>query len=177
MAAIFRSRQTFFTGCYTGRWLYQQDSHEYFRYFELLIDALAEILTEMYQFQNWTYFVTLWRHQWRHDMRLYKCSHNLLIPMHRKVNDDIFARSLVIIKNVILFIKEYWGPTFRPACDVIGDVIIMKNNFYGIIWTIFSYLRSNCCVLYFKIFKMVAILSSQQTFSAEVIPEVEYTKK
>ena len=48
------------------------------------------------------------------NTRLYKC--NLLIP------------------NVISFIKGYRGPTFRPACDVIGDVIIMKNTFYGIIW-------------------------------------------
>ena len=34
--------------------------------FELLIDALAQILTEIYHFQNLTYFVTWWRHGWRH---------------------------------------------------------------------------------------------------------------
>ena len=69
------------------------------------------------------------------NTRLYKFSHNLLIPIHRKFNDDIFARFLVIMNNfVISFIKEYRGPTFRPPCDVIGDVIIMKNTFYGIIW-------------------------------------------
>ena len=39
---------------------------------------------------------------------------------------------LVIMKNVVIqFIKEYRGPTFRPPCDVIGDVIIMKNTFYA----------------------------------------------
>ena len=55
--------------------------------------------------------------------------------MHRKFNDDICACILVIMKNVvILVIKEYRGPTFRPPCDVIGDVIIMKDTFYGIIW-------------------------------------------
>ena len=71
----------------------------------------------------------------RMNTRLYKCDHNLLIPIHRKFNDDIFARFLVIMNNfVISFIKEYRGPTFRPPCDVIGDVIIMKNTFYGIIW-------------------------------------------
>ena len=32
-----------------------------------LIDAVAQILTEIYQFQNLTYFVILWRHQWRHE--------------------------------------------------------------------------------------------------------------
>ena len=50
--------------------------------------------------------------------------------MHRKFNDDIFARCLVIMKNVIIsFIKEYRGPTLRPPCDFIDDVIIMKILF------------------------------------------------
>ena len=69
------------------------------------------------------------------NMYLLKCSHNLMIPMHRKFNDDIFVRFLVIMKNVVIsFIKEYWGPTLVPPCDVIDDVIIMKNTFLGIIW-------------------------------------------
>ena len=39
------------------------------------------------------------------------------------------------MKNIVISsIKEYRGPTFRPPCDVIGDVIIMKKAFYGIIW-------------------------------------------
>ena len=37
--------------------------------------------------------------------------------MHRKFCDDIFACFLVIMKNVISFIKEYRGPTLRPPCD------------------------------------------------------------
>ena len=49
--------------------------------------------------------------------------------MHRKFNDDIFALCLVIMKNVISYIKEYEGPTLRPPCDVIDDVIIMKIPF------------------------------------------------
>ena len=50
--------------------------------------------------------------------------------MHRKFNDNIFARYLLIMKNVIIsFIKEYRGPILRPACDVIDDVIIMKKLF------------------------------------------------
>ena len=64
-------------------------------------------------------------------MYSYNCSHNLMKHMHRKFNDDIFARCLVIMKNVIIsFIKEYRGPTLRPPCDV----IIMKILFFGIIW-------------------------------------------
>ena len=91
-------------------------------------------------------------------------------PMHRKFTVDIFARFLVIKKNVVIsFTKDYRGTTLRPPCDVIDYVIIM-----GII----SYLRSNwSCVWYFKIFKMAAILSSRQTILREVIPEVEYTRK
>ena len=48
-------------------WIYQKDSHEHFRHFELLIDAVTEILTEIYQFQNLTYFVTWWQYQWHHE--------------------------------------------------------------------------------------------------------------
>ena len=50
--------------------------------------------------------------------------------MHRKFNDDVFARCLVIMKNVsISYIKEYRGPNLRPPCDVIDDVI-MKIHFF-----------------------------------------------
>ena len=83
-------------------------------------------------------------------------------------------------KCCYFIIKEYRGPTLRPPCDVIDDVIIMKILFLASFGTIFSYLRSNwSCVYvkYFKIFKMAAILSSRQTSLPEVIPEVEYTRK
>ena len=53
-----------------------------------------------------------------------------MIPMHRKFNDDIFVRfNSVIMENVILFIEEYRGPSLRPPCDVIDEVIITKNTF------------------------------------------------
>ena len=68
------------------------------------------------------------------NIYLYNCSHNFMIPKHRKFNDDIFARFLIIMKNVVIsLIKEYRGPTLRPPCDVIDDVIIMKYLF-SIIW-------------------------------------------
>ena len=68
-------------------------------------------------------------------IHLYNCSHNLMIHMHRKFNDAIFARFSVIMKNVVIsYIKEYRGPTLRPPCDVIDDVMIMKILFFGIIW-------------------------------------------
>ena len=53
-----------------------------------------------------------------------------MILMQRKFNDDIFARFLIIMKNVaISFIKEFIGPNSRSPCDVIDDAIIMKNIF------------------------------------------------
>ena len=64
------------------------------------------------------------------NIYLYYCSHNLMLHMHKKFNDDIFAHFLVIMKNVVIsYIKEYRGPTLRPPCDVIDDVIIMKILF------------------------------------------------
>ena len=130
----FLARQTFFTGSYTGSWIDQNDSHEHFRHFELLIDAVTQILKEIYKFQIWP---ILWPGDVINDVmniHLYNCSHNLIIHMRRKFNGAIFVRFLVIMKNVILYIKEYRGPTLRPPCDVIDDVIIMKILFFCIIW-------------------------------------------
>ena len=63
----FWARDKLFTGSYTGSWIYQKNRHEHFRHFELLIDALAQILPEIYRFQNFTYFLSWWRHRWRHE--------------------------------------------------------------------------------------------------------------
>ena len=53
-----------------------------------------------------------------------------MIHMCTKFEDDIFGRSIVIMKNVILsFIKEYRETTLRSLCDVIDDVITMKIFF------------------------------------------------
>ena len=84
------------------------------------------------------------------NMHLYKCSHNLMIPMHWKFNDDIFACFSVIMKNVISFIKEYRGPTLRPPCDVIDGVIIMKNPFFGkILDNLFIYeVKLKLCLIF-----------------------------
>ena len=57
--------------------------------------------------------------------------------MHKKFDDDIFSRFLVIMKNVvILYIKDYRGLTLRPPSDVIYDVTIMKILFFCIIWDV-----------------------------------------
>ena len=102
------------------------------------------------------------------NMYLWKCSHYLMILTHRKFNDDIFACFPVIAKNVISFIKEHRRPTLRLPCDVIDNVIIIKN-FFGIIWDVIfiseikSYLRSSCVQL-LKIFKMVTVLELTTNF-------------
>ena len=63
------------------------------------------------------------------NMYLYKCNHNLMVPMQRKFNEDIFARFLVIMKNVVIsFMKEYRGPSLMPPYDVIDDVIVIVTN-------------------------------------------------
>ena len=121
----FWARQTFFTVSYTGSWIFQKDSHEHFRHFELFIDAVIQILMRYINVKIW---LLLWPGDVINDVMniyLYDCSHNLMIHMHRKFNDDIFARFLVIMKNVISFIKE-----LRPPCVIINDVIIMKRLFW-----------------------------------------------
>ena len=62
----FELATNFFIWGYSGSWIYQKDIHQHLRQFELSIDALVQILTEIYQFHYLTYFVTLWRHQWLH---------------------------------------------------------------------------------------------------------------
>ena len=79
----------FYRKFYTGNWIYQSDSHEHFWHFEYLIDAVAQILTEIYQCQNWPILLPGDVINDVMNIYLYNCSHKLMIPMHRKFNDDI----------------------------------------------------------------------------------------
>ena len=87
--------------------------------------------------------------------------------MHRKLSDDIFARFLAIMKHVVIsFIKEYRGPTLRPPCDVIDDVI-MKNTFFhtwGQIKAVFNISKFS---------KWPSFWARDKLFLPEVIPEIE----
>ena len=56
----FEVRASFYTGSCTGIWIIQQDRPWYSLHFELLIDAVAQILTKLLQFQNLTYFLASW---------------------------------------------------------------------------------------------------------------------
>ena len=98
----FWARQTFLTGSYTGSWIYQKDSHEHFRHFEDLIDAVTQILRRYINFKIWP---ILWPGDVINEVvniYLYNHSSNLMIHMQRNFNDDIFARCLVIMKNVVI---------------------------------------------------------------------------
>ena len=63
----FEVATNFSTRSNTRSWIYQPNSHDHLWYFEFLIDSTAEILTEINQFQNLTYFVSWWRHWWCHE--------------------------------------------------------------------------------------------------------------
>ena len=86
-------RDNLFTGSDTISWMYQQDSHGHLRHFEYLTDAIAQILMEIWLLKVLVYFGTWWRHQWCHEYEyIYQHSHNPMIHMYSKFNDDIFVR-------------------------------------------------------------------------------------
>ena len=58
-----------------------------------------------------------------------------MIHMYTEFNYDTSVRFSVMTNNVhFLFIKEHRGATLRLSCDVMNDVITMKNSFSSIIW-------------------------------------------
>ena len=74
--------------------------------------------------------------------------------------------------------KRYKGPTLRPPCDIIDDVITMKNTFCDIIWDdlFISHLISNLCLI-FQHFQNGRHCEVAASLLPEVIPEVEYASK
>ena len=108
-----------------------------FEYTRKIAMSISDILSfwSTLQLKYWRRYINfeicpiMWPGDVIMNMYSYNCSHNLMIHMHRKFNDDIFARCLVIMKNVIIsFIKEYRGPTLRPPCDVIIMKILFGHN-------------------------------------------------
>ena len=62
---------------------------------------------------------------------LHKYSHNPMMPIYRKFNDDIFVGCLVIMKNDLTsFIKEYNVPPLRPPCTASIMSSPCKNTFF-----------------------------------------------
>ena len=56
----FEVGANFFRISVTGSWVCYLDSQSNFLHFELLIDAVAKKLMELWHFQNLTYFLTSW---------------------------------------------------------------------------------------------------------------------
>ena len=91
--------------------------------------------------------------------------------MHRKFNDDIFACCLVIMKNVVIsFIKEYIGPTLRPPCDVMDDVIIIKFFYSGRSYHIWGQIEAVINISKFS--RWPLFWARDKLFYWEVIPKV-----
>ena len=72
--------RTFFVGSVTGSWTHYQKSQEHALHFELLIDVLAQILGKLWQFKTSTYFLTWWRHLWRHQRQNVHSSFRKQVP-------------------------------------------------------------------------------------------------
>ena len=56
----FEVLANFFVGSVTGNWVCYIDSQVHYLHFDPLIDAVAQILTELWYFQNLTYFLISW---------------------------------------------------------------------------------------------------------------------
>ena len=75
----FEVLANFFVGSVTGNWVCYIDSQVHYLQFELLIDTVAQILTELWQFQNLTYFLTSWPNYLTFDL------HNKWVSSHDQV--------------------------------------------------------------------------------------------
>ena len=68
------------------------------------------------------------------DMNLYKFSHNPMIHMYSKFNDDMFVLFWLSWKCCQPIHKGIWRADLEATFDVIDDVKTMNNNIFGIIW-------------------------------------------
>ena len=104
-------------------------------HFELLFDVVAQQLTELWQFQNLNYFFL------PRDLVIWPLTNNICKPMWRtrlhlwtKYSDDWLQTATCIAENVTISFKhEYRRPSLTSPCDVVSDVINIKNTFPGII--------------------------------------------
>ena len=69
---IFWGSCAFWTGSCTGSLVQQQDRPCHSLHFEILFDSLAQILTELWLFQNLTYFLTSWPSYLNFDLQKHK---------------------------------------------------------------------------------------------------------
>ena len=70
------SGANFYTGSCTGSWVLHQDRPYHSLHFEILFDVLAQIFTELWLFQNLTYFLISWPSYVTFDLQ--KLQHSVL---------------------------------------------------------------------------------------------------
>ena len=112
------------------------------------------------------------------NIYLYNWSHNLMIYMHRKFSDDIFARFLVIMKNVVIsYIKEYRGLTLRPPVTSSMMSSSWKYFFWHNLGRSFHIWGQIEAVFNISKFSKWSPFWARDKLLSEVILEGEYTRK
>ena len=113
------------------------------------------------------------------NMHLYKYNHNLVILTHRKFNEDIVARFLVIMKMLLFHLwrnieDRLWG---SPGTSLMTSSS-WKKNFFGIIWNdlFISEVKLKLCSIIYD-FQNGRHFGLATNFLPEVIPEDECTRK
>ena len=164
----FEVRANFLTGSCPGSWILHQDRPCHSLYFEILFNVLAQILKELWLFQNLTYILMSWPSYVTFDLqKLWGC-----VLTYPSYVDQVWWW---LVKNCdlyrgkcdISFKNEYRRHTLTWPCDVIGDVIIMKIILVDDLHTLFWYLLSNWGYIEnCEIFKTDENLRSEQTFSS-----------
>ena len=135
----FEVRASFYTGSCIGICIIQQDRPCYYLHLELLIDAVAQILTKLLQFQNLTYFLTSWPTYLTFDLETLHTFYWAKIHLWVTNSEDMLKRSWFMRQNVLISFKhEYRRQILSSWCDVTGYVISMKILFLGL----FAYDRS-----------------------------------
>ena len=133
MTAILTSGWVFLTGSPNDSWVWQIDSQSNSLHFELLIDVLAQILTEIWQFENLTYFLISWPSDFTFDL-INLQDDGTRLHIWTKFSGDWLKTATCISENVTISFKhEYRRPNLTSGCVVIIDVINIKNTFWMII--------------------------------------------
>ena len=90
-----------------------------------------------------------------------------------KFSDNWLKTATCISQNVTISFKhEYWKPTLTSRCDVIGDIINIKNTFGGIISDDLSIsdVKMNLSKIFWK-FQNGRHFEVRASFTPEVVPE------
>ena len=130
----FEFRASFLTRSPSENWVQRLNNQSNSLHFELLIDVLAQILSELRQFQNLTYFCTSWPSYLTFDLVHLQDDVRTRLHIWTKFSDDWQKTATCISENVTISFKhEHRRPTLTSRCDVISDLINIKNTLFGTI--------------------------------------------